>query len=451
MATIQVPNIFRYGIVSKDSSVFESPTTFQQTVQCIGQVTFSADSVYRNLTSTGSQGLQLPRGTTLERPVSNETAYIRFNDETGDFEGHNGTQWIALGALTGDVTLGPNLTIIAPDTGDTGSRIRLTKPPTSNGNDAIVEIVKTLECESVLRVVQNNKVSWASCEDGETSFYFNGVKRVYTTTNGIDVSNGSNIMSVYHDNTNSYIDNNGSGYTNIRSLTNNTGVNLDGTNSTGTTYTGAAVNTSSNNVFFSVYYNGTEKLKSVVDGVDIFGRLYAERLIAESNINSDNVQISANAPVGAGANDIAGISFNKPTTNVQLYHLGESSSEDILKIRKTDGTIGSVYSELNKPNALDTNALPYTATTNNNNGANVDTFFSHGVYRIFNAVGTLTGTNIISGDNDLILFVYSGGDANNITHKIINTRINNSEYIRTRISGSFGGWNGLDLSDEGTF
>ena len=451
MATVEVPNIFRYGIATKGTSVFEEPVTCQSTSEFIGQVTFNADSIVKNLTSTGVEGFQLPVGLSSDRPIIDPTGYIRFNSETGDFEGHNSTQWISLGALTGDVTLGPNLTIIAPDTGDTGSRIRLTKPPTSTANDAIVEIVKTLNCDSVLRATQNNKISWESCEDGEVAFYYNGLKSLETSNIGVNIYNGINSINVVHDGSKAFLNNNGIGNLSVRSSTNNTGVDIDGTNSVGNTITGASVETAMNNIYFNAFYNGVSKLQTTDTGVDIFGKVNSENLIPEANINADNVQLSVDASATATATDIAGISFNKPLTNVQLYHLDDSSGINLLKIRKTDGTTGSVYSELNKPSANDTNALPYTATTNNNNGGDIDTFFLHGVYRIFNAIGTFTGTNIISGDNDLLLIVYSFGDANNITQRVINSRIANSEFTRTRISGTFSDWNGIALTDAGTF
>ena len=42
-----------------------------------------------------SQGLIIPKGTTSERPIG-EVGMIRFNTETGAFEGYNGTTWVNL-------------------------------------------------------------------------------------------------------------------------------------------------------------------------------------------------------------------------------------------------------------------------------------------------------------------------------------------------------------------
>ena len=45
--------------------------------------------------ATGSE--ILPVGTTAERDVTPQAGYIRFNSDTGQFEGYNGSQWTAVG------------------------------------------------------------------------------------------------------------------------------------------------------------------------------------------------------------------------------------------------------------------------------------------------------------------------------------------------------------------
>lgn len=58
-----------------------------------GTATFGGDVL---LSGTGY--LDLPVGTTAERPGSPNSGMIRFNSTLGQFEGHNGTAWGQLGA-----------------------------------------------------------------------------------------------------------------------------------------------------------------------------------------------------------------------------------------------------------------------------------------------------------------------------------------------------------------
>mgnify|MGYP000956832052 FL=1 len=47
---------------------------------------------------TGS--IKVPSGTTIQRSASLFAGQIRFNNQTGLFEGYNGTSWITFGSLT---------------------------------------------------------------------------------------------------------------------------------------------------------------------------------------------------------------------------------------------------------------------------------------------------------------------------------------------------------------
>jgi hypothetical protein len=59
-------------------------------------LTATADSSF---TSTGS--VKLPAGTTSQRTGSPTAGMLRFNSETGQFEGYNGTAWGAIGGSAG--------------------------------------------------------------------------------------------------------------------------------------------------------------------------------------------------------------------------------------------------------------------------------------------------------------------------------------------------------------
>lgn len=68
-----------------------------------GTATFAGDV---NLTGTGY--LDLPVGTTAQRPGTPSSGMIRFNSSLGQFEGHNGTAW---GQLGGGATGGGSDTV----------------------------------------------------------------------------------------------------------------------------------------------------------------------------------------------------------------------------------------------------------------------------------------------------------------------------------------------------
>jgi len=57
-----------------------------------GTATFSG-----NVELTGTGYLDLPAGTTAQRPGSANSGMIRFNSDLGQFEGYNGTAWSSVG------------------------------------------------------------------------------------------------------------------------------------------------------------------------------------------------------------------------------------------------------------------------------------------------------------------------------------------------------------------
>ena len=50
-------------------------------------------------TFTGTDGIVIPSGTTVQRPVSPATGTIRFNTTDSRFEGYNGTAWVPIDTL----------------------------------------------------------------------------------------------------------------------------------------------------------------------------------------------------------------------------------------------------------------------------------------------------------------------------------------------------------------
>jgi hypothetical protein len=60
--------------------------------------TFSGTATFGgNVLMTGTGVLDLPAGTTAERPGSANTGMVRFNTDLNQYEGYNGTAWTSIG------------------------------------------------------------------------------------------------------------------------------------------------------------------------------------------------------------------------------------------------------------------------------------------------------------------------------------------------------------------
>ena len=59
---------------------------------------------------TGTDAILIPKGTTLQQPAG-VSGYLRFNTDTNQFEGYNGTAWASVGgsAITNDTTTATDL------------------------------------------------------------------------------------------------------------------------------------------------------------------------------------------------------------------------------------------------------------------------------------------------------------------------------------------------------
>jgi hypothetical protein len=62
-----------------------------------GGTTASAGKIGLEVITAATGSEILPVGTTAERDASPQAGYIRFNSDTGQFEGYNGTIWTAVG------------------------------------------------------------------------------------------------------------------------------------------------------------------------------------------------------------------------------------------------------------------------------------------------------------------------------------------------------------------
>lgn len=77
-----------------------------------GTVGIGAETAPVTLTISGTDAMQIPSGTTAQRPTG-AAGYLRFNSTSGSFEGHNGTAW-------GNVGNAGTVTSVAVSGGTTG-------------------------------------------------------------------------------------------------------------------------------------------------------------------------------------------------------------------------------------------------------------------------------------------------------------------------------------------
>jgi hypothetical protein len=104
------------------------------TVQGYDADTVKYDDVNPSFTDTGA--IKVPSGTELQRPGTPAAGQLRFNDDTDEFEGYNGTAWAAVGGgnttsnglwensntITANYTIGTNFNAMSagPVTVDSG-------------------------------------------------------------------------------------------------------------------------------------------------------------------------------------------------------------------------------------------------------------------------------------------------------------------------------------------
>ena len=90
------------GLLSDSANLTWNSTAFAIT----GALTATADSTF---SSTGA--LTISKGNTSQRPGSPTSGMLRFNTQTGEFEGYNGTAWASVGgaAIVNDTSTSSNV------------------------------------------------------------------------------------------------------------------------------------------------------------------------------------------------------------------------------------------------------------------------------------------------------------------------------------------------------
>jgi hypothetical protein len=91
------------------------------TVQAYDADTTKYDDVNPSFTDTGA--LKIPVGTEAQRPGTPAAGQLRFNDDSDEFEGYNGTAWASVGGISGyrSKTITANTTLNSNTEYETGS------------------------------------------------------------------------------------------------------------------------------------------------------------------------------------------------------------------------------------------------------------------------------------------------------------------------------------------
>jgi len=73
----------------------------------------SVSNITSNVTFTSTGFIQLPNGTTAQRPSGNVAGQIRFNSTSNTFEGNNGTYWGGIGGAQANSVIQINNTVVS--------------------------------------------------------------------------------------------------------------------------------------------------------------------------------------------------------------------------------------------------------------------------------------------------------------------------------------------------
>ncbi len=134
---------------------------------------------------SGTSHVDLPAGTSAQRPNSPNSGYIRFNTTTNGFEGYNGSQWGGLGGGNPWVSKTANYTAAAGDrimVNTSSSAITITLPASPLAGDTIrfLDLEGTFDTNA-LTIARNGKEIMHSSSDMVVNTKNAGFALVYMT------------------------------------------------------------------------------------------------------------------------------------------------------------------------------------------------------------------------------------------------------------------------------
>ena len=189
---------------------------------------------------------------------------------------------------------------------------------------------------------------------------------------------GSGDLQIYHDGSNSYIHDSGTGHLNIKAT------NLQLLNAAGNKYylTGADGND------VKIFHNGVEKFTTVAGGVNITGELEADSLDIDGNADISGI-ISGNFVVRSTNNsNVDGANFSVDTTN-------KSSSEYAYEVLRSGTTVAGITTV----GKITGTELEGTSLDINGNGDVSGTLTVHGALTANAGITGLDSAGGISGNN----------------------------------------------------
>ena len=234
---------------------------------------------------------------------------------------------------------------------------------------------------------------------------------------------GGSDLAIYHDGSNSYIKEDGTGSLYIQA------VNLVLENTAGSNYFAGVSGGAS-----LVYFNGTEKLATKTDGVNITGELECDTLDVDGNVDFDGGALTFNA--GSNRLDFADNVHARfgSSQDLSIYH--DSNNSYIV-----DSGTGSLFVQSNSFRVL--NAAGTKNEIIATESAGVDLFFDNAkkaeteAYG-FNVTGTIdTDTLIVTGVSTVASLIFSAGtNTNGVSYFDANGQVQSTVSPASGISTS---------------
>ena len=242
---------------------------------------------------TNGENIQLNKGTTENMIVARTDGSVDlYHDNTKKFETTAAGANISGRALIGTTTLAPYasriLTVGDTGTDDTALEIRSSDDTTgrlyftdsaSAGEGAYQGELTFNHSDNSFYLKINSETSLKSVKDGAVELNYNGVKKFETTSVGVKVTGNyqavdgyhiymgtGNDLDIYHDGSDSYIDDAGTGSILIRSDT-HVRINKQSAAESMATFTpdGAV----------ELYYDAVKKFETTADGVQVTGKIFS--------------------------------------------------------------------------------------------------------------------------------------------------------------------------------
>lgn len=284
------------------NSGITSTTTSSGALQVVGGAGISADMVVGgNVTLSGTGYLQVPAGTSAQRPGSASNGMMRYNSTITSFEGYYAGAWSSLGGvksvdakayITAEASAGAGDDVIRVYAGDSGTSTQVMWASTSN-----IKVLPTTTATS-------------------------------STSGALQVAGGAGVAGSLYVGT--------SAYRNSRSLM----ANYTGATAPASAYPGDHWYDSSTDTIFEYIYDGTNsqwvdvsgwvtsQSNTFVSGMSVTGTLAANAITTSGITTSGAILPSANASINIGSTSAWFNTMYGKSTQAQYADLAERYTSD---------------------------------------------------------------------------------------------------------------------------